>query len=92
MPFILIGDSGEKDASIYQTLCQSFPGRIKAVYIRDVRSRKRAEKTQAILDRIEGVPSLLVQSYEEAATHAIANKLLNASIFEQLTQETVSSL
>jgi phosphatidate phosphatase APP1 len=92
LDFVLIGDSGEKDAMIYQSVCQAFPGRIKAVYIRDVRSKKRAEKVQAILDSIVGVPCLLVQSYENAATHAIANGLLDADLFEKLAQESVSSL
>jgi phosphatidate phosphatase APP1 len=85
LPFVLIGDSGEKDANIYRAVCKAFPGRIKAVYIRDVRSKKRAEKVRSILKSIENVPCLLVQSYEEAARHAIANDLLDAAVFKKLT-------
>lgn len=36
LPFILIGDSGERDAEIYLETAQRFPGRVKAIYIRDL--------------------------------------------------------
>ncbi|WP_159085854.1 App1 family protein [Aeromicrobium chenweiae] len=35
--FVLIGDSGEKDPEIYADIVRSHPGRILAVYIREVR-------------------------------------------------------
>lgn len=37
LPFVLIGDSGEKDPEIYADIVHSHPGRILAVYIREVR-------------------------------------------------------
>ena len=37
LPFVLIGDSGEKDPEIYADIVQAYPGRILAVYIREVR-------------------------------------------------------
>jgi phosphatidate phosphatase APP1 len=37
LPFVLIGDSGEKDPEIYADIVRSYPGRILAVYIREVR-------------------------------------------------------
>jgi phosphatidate phosphatase APP1 len=44
LPFILIGDSGQKDPEIYRALLRDHPGRIPAIYIRDVtRSPQRAE-------------------------------------------------
>lgn len=69
LPFVLIGDSGEKDVDIYQSVVTEYPGRIKAVYIRDVRSRKRAERVRTILKDIP-VPSFLVQHYGDAQEHA----------------------
>ena len=41
MPFILIGDSGEKDADIYQRVAHLFPNRIKAIYIHQTTHRTR---------------------------------------------------
>jgi len=37
LPFVLIGDSGEKDPQIYADVVAANPGRILAVYIREVR-------------------------------------------------------
>jgi phosphatidate phosphatase APP1 len=37
LPFVLIGDSGEKDPEIYADIVRTYPGRILAVYIREVR-------------------------------------------------------
>jgi len=37
LPFVLIGDSGEKDPEIYADIVREHPGRILAVYIREVR-------------------------------------------------------
>ena len=37
LPFVLLGDSGEKDPEIYADIVRAYPGRILAVYIREVR-------------------------------------------------------
>jgi phosphatidate phosphatase APP1 len=36
LPFILVGDSGQEDPEIYGSLVAEFPGRIHAIYIRNV--------------------------------------------------------
>jgi phosphatidate phosphatase APP1 len=36
LPFILIGDSGQEDPEIYREVVRSYPGRILAIYIRNV--------------------------------------------------------
>ena len=36
LPFILIGDSGEKDPEIYRQVVREYPGRILAIYIRRI--------------------------------------------------------
>ena len=41
--FVLIGDSGQKDPYIYQSIVREYPGRVEEVYIRDVRKSKRDE-------------------------------------------------
>jgi len=33
-PFVLVGDSGEKDPEIYAALAREFPGRVRRIYIR----------------------------------------------------------
>jgi len=44
--FVLIGDSGEKDPKIYRKICKQYPGRVKAVFIRDL-DHRRFEASQA---------------------------------------------
>jgi phosphatidate phosphatase APP1 len=46
LPFILIGDSGQKDPEIYRALLHDHPGRIPAIYIRNV--TRGAERAGAI--------------------------------------------
>jgi phosphatidate phosphatase APP1 len=36
LPFVLIGDSGERDPDIYLATAAAHPGRIRAIYIRDL--------------------------------------------------------
>ncbi|MEL6971619.1 MAG: phosphatase domain-containing protein [Bacteroidota bacterium] len=81
LAFVLIGDSGEKDVDIYRAVAEEYPGRIKAIYIRDVRSRQRAERVQKVLDSIPYIPCLLVKSYAEATEHAVANGLLSLDTY-----------
>ena len=42
--FVFIGDSGEKDPEIYRKICRKFPGRVKALLIRDVEQRPLEEE------------------------------------------------
>ena len=46
LPFLLIGDSGQEDPEIYTELVRDNPGRIRAVYIRNV--TPHAERTTRI--------------------------------------------
>jgi phosphatidate phosphatase APP1 len=83
LPFVLIGDSGEKDTDIYHAVATEYPGRIKAIYIRDVRSTQRAQRVQNLLSSLHHTPTLLVRSYEDAARHAAELQLLSLPLFEK---------
>ncbi len=73
LPFILIGDSTQKDPEIYLQAAIENPGRILAIYIRDVTGEARdAEISRLSIQAQEaGTPLLLVQDTEAAAQHAI---------------------
>ena len=43
LQFILIGDSGQEDPEIYREVVKEFPGRILAIYIRDVQLPDRKD-------------------------------------------------
>lgn len=75
LPFILIGDSGQEDPEIYHRAVHDHPGRILAVYIRNVsRAPGRAEAIRALADEVERAGSTLVLADDTpaAARHAAA--------------------
>ena len=73
MKFILVGDSGEHDTDIYLEAARNNPDRILCIYIRDVRSEKRAERIEALIENVSNINVNLVGSYEEATEHARAH-------------------
>ncbi|WP_207430517.1 App1 family protein [Sabulibacter ruber] len=75
--FVLIGDSGQQDAPIYQEVIKQFPGRILCVYIRDVELPERAKMVTAISEELKGtVEMLLVKDTAAAAKHAADTGLI----------------
>lgn len=57
LPFILIGDSGERDPDIYLETAARYPGRIRAIYIRDLGARDVAQRdahVKALRQRARG--------------------------------------
>ena len=77
LTFVLIGDSGQRDPVIYREVVRRFPGRVRAIYIRDVEVGQEGSKRDAIVTtlaaeiRAEGVPMLLVADTAAAAAHAV---------------------
>ncbi len=47
--FVLLGDSSQQDPHIYTSLVEHFPGRIYAVYIRDIYEKNREKVKNALL-------------------------------------------
>ncbi len=70
MSFILIGDSGEHDADIYIELAESFPERIKAIYLRSVKHKKKMLRIKGLFSNYDITPALLVEDSKEAIKHA----------------------
>lgn len=68
--FILIGDSGEHDASIYTDIAAQFPQRILCIYLRTVTHRGRMRQVKRIVDNFRTTPVLLVDKSEAAMAHA----------------------
>lgn len=71
--FILIGDSGEHDADIYIEIAESFPNRIKAIYLRSVKHKKRMLRIEGLFENYKTTPALLVESSKQAIEHAREN-------------------
>lgn len=72
LPFLLIGDSGQEDPEIYREVVRRHPGRIRAIFIRDVTHDDRDAEVRGIAEALEaeGVPMFLAENTAVAATKA----------------------
>lgn len=71
LPFVLIGDSGENDPAIYAEIVRTHPGRILAVYIREV----RRDPGDGRVEKVSGawthdVPFVLATDSDAVRRHA----------------------
>lgn len=73
LSFLLFGDSGQEDPTIYLQIVKEFPNRILAVIIRDVHESRRefANKIGVEMKQL-GVNMLLVKDSLEATRYAIS--------------------
>jgi phosphatidate phosphatase APP1 len=78
LPFVLIGDSGEEDPEIYRQAVREHPGRVRAIYIRDVTTVGRDAEVRAIAEEVRslGVEMILTPDTATAAEHAASIGLL----------------
>ena len=75
--FVLIGDSGQEDPAIYREIVKKFPGRILAIYIRDVQLADREKIAMDIsVELKDHVELLIVDNTVEAAEHAAKTGLI----------------
>ncbi|MDQ3033448.1 MAG: DUF2183 domain-containing protein [Myxococcota bacterium] len=75
LPLVLIGDSGQEDPEHYVTIATESPGRVLAIYIRDVTassSRRAALDRLAETARAAGTALVHVPDTVTAARHAAA--------------------
>jgi phosphatidate phosphatase APP1 len=73
LPFILIGDTTQKDPEIYRDIVRAFPGRVLAVYIRNVAAgtaRSTAVKKLAEELAAEKATLILADDTRAMAAHA----------------------
>jgi phosphatidate phosphatase APP1 len=78
LPFVLIGDSGQEDPNIYREVVRRHPGRVLAIYIRDVNLPERAALVERVSEELRGdkVEMLLVKDTINAAEHAVKTGLV----------------
>jgi phosphatidate phosphatase APP1 len=90
LPFVLIGDSGEKDPEIYREIVRKYPTRIRTIYIRSINTQP---ERLAAIDKLTaeiaetGCQLLLAPDTEFAAVHAAAEKLISTSELPNIREE-----
>lgn len=89
LPFILIGDSGQKDPEIYLEAIQTNPGRIAAAYIRDVTQAARDTQIQRLIAQAQeaGVEMVMVPDTFAAAQHAADQGFITADRLATILKE-----
>jgi phosphatidate phosphatase APP1 len=90
LPFILIGDDSQKDPEIYRSILDQFPGRILAIYIRNVRAEPgRSASVQALAQQVLDAGSTLILADDTlaAAKHAADQGWIEASALESVHEE-----
>lgn len=89
LQFVLIGDSGQEDPKIYREVVKEFPGRVLAIYIRDVQLPEREkiamDVSQSLME--DKVEMVIVDNTAEAAEHAAKIGLIYTEAIPAIEQE-----
>lgn len=72
LKFVLVGDSAQLDAELYAQTVEKYPGRILAVYIRDIDPDSNSPRDQFVDSHIERVAGSKVPMLRVANSNAIA--------------------
>jgi phosphatidate phosphatase APP1 len=80
LPFVLLGDSGQHDPEIYAEAVRRHPGRIRAIYIREVRLDPGDGRVEKVTDAWDAdVPFVLAADSAAIARHAAGLGLISAA-------------
>ena len=95
LPFILIGDSGQRDPEIYAQVLREKPGRVLAIYIRNVSrdvERRRAIEALAMEVVDAGGTLLLAADSLAMAKHAIEHDLIAPAALASIVAERTEQM
>jgi phosphatidate phosphatase APP1 len=90
LPFVLIGDNSQKDPEIYRAILDHYPGRILAIYIRNVDTHpERSASLKALAEEVVAVGSTLVLADDSyaAALHAADHGWITRESLPAVQQE-----
>lgn len=90
MPFILIGDNSQRDPEIYRAILDTYPGRILAIYIRNVRQNpERAAALQALANEVlaAGSAFVLADDTYAAGIHAAEQGWIDPASLPSIKEE-----
>ncbi|HVR96385.1 MAG TPA: hypothetical protein VMW27_07215 [Thermoanaerobaculia bacterium] len=78
-----------RDPETYLDIVEKHPGRVKAIYIRDVSPPERDQEVRAIAERLEdlGVPMLRMENTLQAAEHAAEQGYISRESLEEVRKE-----
>lgn len=93
LPFILIGDSGQEDPEIYREIVQLYPGKIHAIYIRNVsRDPARGHAIRKLAEEVvaDGSTLILADDTLAVAQDAVASGWIAPETIGLIEAETAA--
>jgi phosphatidate phosphatase APP1 len=90
LPFVLIGDSGQHDPEVYRQVVEKHPGRVLAVYIRNVsRDPRRVAEIEELATAVAAAGSSLVLAADSVAMaeHAVGLGLVPRRTIDEVAVE-----
>jgi len=90
LPFILIGDTSQRDPEIYREIVRTHPGRIRAIYIRNVDPNpERLASVRALEKEVLDAGSALVLADDTAAAakHAADHGWISSDSIAEVESE-----
>jgi len=90
LPFVLIGDSGQHDPEIYTRVVEEHPGRVLAVYVRNVtRAPERRQAIEELAKKVVDSGSSLVLAADSfvMAEHAVEHGLISSDALSKVLRE-----
>ena len=94
LPFVLIGDSGQHDPEVYAAIVEAHPGRVRAVYIRNVsRSVDRGAEIDRLISAVQRAGSSLILASDsvEMAGHMAGMGLIRSDAAAAVADERSTS-
>lgn len=94
LPVVLIGDSGQHDPEVYASIVEEHPGRVRAVYIRNVsRGAGRIEDIERLALAVAAAGSSLVLAHDSLvmAEHAAGLGLIAPDAVEGIARERLAA-
>ncbi len=92
LPLVLLGDSGQRDPELYTALARRYPGRVAAIYIRDLRLKGERTTELARLQgemALAGIPLVFAATSQEMALDLAARGWIGPADLEQVHQSLV---
>jgi phosphatidate phosphatase APP1 len=90
LPFLLVGDSGQEDPEIYAEIVREHPGRVKAIYIRNVTPNpERSERIRALAREVADAGATLVLADDTLAVarHAAMHGWIASGTLDEIGGE-----
>lgn len=90
LPFVLIGDSGQEDPELYARIVREHPGRVRAVYIRNVsRSEARMAEIERLAGEVAAAGSTLLLAADSLAMaeHAERHGLIDGASMAEMRRQ-----